>query len=134
MSFSNYTEDMLLKALFYQIVYSPPDMYVALWIGNPEEDGLGGTEVSAVGGSGYARVNAYGPSWALASGGIVTNALPITFAEAIVDWGAVTHFAIFDALTAGNMILYGMLTISPLPIVMGSIPRFAPDTLVVQLD
>lgn len=131
MSLSNYMEDMLLDALFWKLIFEAPDKYVALWIGDPGEGGISGSEVT---GTGYERVNAFGPTWSMSSSGIVTNLLPVTFPEAIGDWGDLTHFAIWDDSLGGNMILYGPLAISPTTIVAGSIPRFAAGTLVIQLD
>ena len=34
----------------------------------------------------------------------------IAFNAATGDWGLITHFALFDAATAGNMLAHGTLT------------------------
>jgi hypothetical protein len=36
----------------------------------------------------------------------------LSFSASGGSWGTITHFAIFDALTSGNMLFYGALTAS----------------------
>jgi hypothetical protein len=40
----------------------------------------------------------------------VSNAAQLAFPEATGAWGSLTHFAVFDAATAGNIVFYGALT------------------------
>jgi hypothetical protein len=47
-----------------------------------------------------------------ATSGQSTNGGAITFGPATADWGTVTHTAVLDASTAGNMLLYGPLSSS----------------------
>lgn len=135
MSFSNYSERALLNHLFSHgnalLTFDPPDIYVGLWVGNPGEDGASGAEVS---GDGYVRVAE--TSWSIATGTptIVYNAAETTFPVATGHWGEVTHFVLFDAITGGNMLLYGPLTDAPLEIIPGSVPRFDIGSLIVRLD
>ncbi len=75
-------------------------------------DAGGGTEVSA---GGYARVavsKAAGSWSAPAAAGVISNSNVITFGPASANWGTVVSFALFDAATAGNMIVHGALTAS----------------------
>lgn len=76
-------------------------------------DAGGGTEVS---GNAYARdeVTKATGSWGAPSAtGIITNSNEIAFAAATPSgWGTVTHGALWDASTTGNMIMHGALTAS----------------------
>jgi len=46
------------------------------------------------------------------SGGQTSNNAAITFPTPSANWGAVTHFGIYDAASAGNLLFWGALTIS----------------------
>lgn len=71
--------------------------YLALFTDNPTAAGTG-TEAS---GGSYAR---QGITFGAASGGTITNDSAASFT---VDADTYTHYAIFDAVTAGNMLEYG---------------------------
>lgn len=45
----------------------------------------------------------------------ITNQADIQFPEATGSWGTITHFAIYDARTGGNVIAYGALNSSITP-------------------
>jgi hypothetical protein len=84
-------------------------VYVALFTAAPSDAG-GGTEVS---GGSYARV-AVAPAdanWTAPDnvGGHTDNVAAVTFPTPTANWGTVTHFAIFDRLTGGNLLLHGIL-------------------------
>ena len=79
------------------------NQYVALFKGNPES---GGVEVS---GGAYARVAlGWGAANWTRTNSVVTNDNAINFPTPTANWAPagneVTHFAIFDALTNGNML------------------------------
>jgi len=74
-------------------------------------------------GNGYARVATTGASWDAASSGATANAAAIEFPEASGDWGTITHFALFDAITGGNMLAHADLTTAK-PISDGDTLRF----------
>jgi hypothetical protein len=80
--------------------------YVALFTAAPSDSG-GGTEVT---GGSYARKSTAGADWNASSAGSVSNANTITFVTASASWGTVTHFGVFDASTAGNLLFWGALT------------------------
>jgi hypothetical protein len=48
--------------------------------------------------------------WNTASGGSLNNANDIIFPKATGSWGTITHFALFDATTSGNMLAHGALS------------------------
>ena len=110
---SDYLEVEIRKHLFRTGSFTKPAaLYVALFTAAPSDAG-GGTEVT---GGSYARVqrDPLDANWTApdGTGGLTDNAAVITFPTATGSWGTVTHFAIFDAATAGNMLLHGALTVS----------------------
>lgn len=86
---------------------SPANLYVALFLEDPTEAGTG-QEVDA---ASYARREV---AWDLVtdrSDAMQNNAL-LSFPAAVQDWGLVTHWGVYDALTAGNLLYYGRLNLA----------------------
>jgi len=81
---------------------SPTNLYLGLFLSDPEED-ASGTEAS---GGGYARTQV---AWNFLAGRVdaVGNSGLVTFPTATADWGVVTHWAVFDSVTGGNMLYFG---------------------------
>ena len=82
----------------------PTAWYLGLFTAAPGEAG-GGTELS---GNGYARQ----AITFTVSGDTASNNAALEFPTATASWGTITHVAVFDALTTGNMIAYATLTAS----------------------
>lgn len=100
---TNYAEALVLDWLLTNsAVTRPTAWYVALFTAAPGETG-GGTE--STGGS-YARQSATFTR----SGQTVSNAGVLSFAN--MPASTITHFAVFDAVTSGNMLYHGPLTAS----------------------
>lgn len=108
-SFTDYTENLVLNWLLTtNSATRPTAWYVGLFTAAPSDTG-GGTEVS---GSAYAR-KATGTITVSGTATTATNAAAIEFAAASGgNWGTITHAAIFDASTGGNMIAWSALTTS----------------------
>lgn len=106
-SFTDYRENEILDHVFGKRSYTPPAIYVGLSMAYPLDDASGLAEPS---GNGYARVQTSASDWNAASGGSLDNANDITFAQATGNWGIITHFALFDAATGGNMLAHGALS------------------------
>jgi hypothetical protein len=127
---SDYLENKLLDHILGDTSYSAPaTVYVGLYTSGPNDAG-GGTEVS---GNGYARVAVTNntTNWPNASAGSKSNGTAIEFAAASGgSWGTITHFALFDADTAGNILYYGSLTSSK-TISDGDQARFVAGALTV---
>lgn len=126
--FSTYLQQKVLDHIGGNGSYTAPTPYVGLYTAAPTDAG-GGTEVS---GGSYARVNAnalFGP----ASGTSMANDGAVTFPAATASWGTVTHFGVFDASSAGNLLYWGALTTSK-TIGSGDTASFAVGTLTVSLD
>jgi hypothetical protein len=119
---SDYLENKLVDQLFRgQTAPTTTTLYVGLLTAAPSDSG-GGTEVS---GGSYARVAVTSSlaNWAgtqaaastvasSGTGGQTSNNAAITFTTPTATWGTVTHFGIYDASTAGNLLFWGALTIS----------------------
>ena len=82
----------------------PTTWYLGLFTAAPGEAG-GGTELS---GNAYARQ----AITFTVSGDTASNNAALEFPTATASWGTITHVAVFDALTTGNMIAYATLTAS----------------------
>lgn len=129
-SFSNYWENKLLDYIFGKAGLTAPVIYLGLLTAEPDEDGTGLAEPS---GNAYQRVQTSASDWNVSAGGSLDNSGDIIFPMATGNWGTVTHFALFDAATGGNMLAYG--TLSPAKVVgSGAIAKFAASDLVVNLD
>lgn len=114
---------------------TPTNFYAALYTANPGPANASGTEVT---GGSYAR-QAIAPAsgWsALGTSGTATtisNANSIPYPTATAGWGTVTGWAVYDAATAGNEILYGALTASQV-VSSGNTPSFAAGQIAAQID
>ena len=128
--FSNYWENKILDHIFGKGSYTPPTIYVGLSTADPTDEGSGLAEPS---GNGYARVQTSASDWNAASNGSLDNASNITFAQATGIWGTITHFALFDTATAGNMLAYGALSQSK-AIGVSDTARFEAGDLQISLD
>jgi hypothetical protein len=106
-SFTDYTENLVLNWLFTtNSATRPTAWFVGLFTAAPSDTG-GGTEVS---GSGYAR-KATGTITVSGTATTATNSAAIEFDPASGgNWGNITHAAIFDAATGGNMLAWAQLT------------------------
>jgi hypothetical protein len=141
---SNYAENKIIDQLFRGQAFTfPTTLYVGLYTAAPSETG-GGTEVS---GGSYARVavTANMTNWAgtqaagsttASSGtsGTTSNNIAVTFPAPTASWGVITSVGIFDAATAGNMLIYGNLTISKTVNNGDSAPTFQASALAFQID
>jgi len=127
-SFSNFLENELLDHLFAGGTYATPSKYIALSTADPTEDGSGLAEPE---GGSYARVQV--TAWDAAASGATANTNEISFPQATGSWGTITHFAIMDALTAGNMLAHGALSAQKV-VGDGDTVKFAAGDLDVTLD
>lgn len=105
-SMSDYLENKVIDHVNGTAAYtSPSTVYVALFT-SPTSDSGGGTEVS---GGSYARQSiTFGP----ASSGTAVSNVNIVFPKATAAWGVITHAAIMDAASGGNMLFHGPLNSS----------------------
>jgi hypothetical protein len=129
-SFADYWENEVLDHLFGKGSYTSPTIYVGLSTADPADDTSGLAEPS---GNSYARVVTTGADWNTASDGTIDNANDIIFPQASGSWGTLTHFALFDAASGGNMLAHGSLNVSK-SISSGDTAKFTASDLNVSLD
>jgi hypothetical protein len=129
MSFSNNAETLVLNWILDPLSSPtrPSATYLALFTSDPAED-ASGTEVSTSG-TAYARQTVA----MTVSGNTASNSGAVEFPTATASYGTVTHVAIFDAVTGGNMIAYAALTTSK-AIDTGDVLRVPAGDLDVTLD
>jgi hypothetical protein len=141
---SDYIENKIVDWLMRAQAFSPPaTLYVGLLTAAPSDSG-GGTEVS---GGSYARVSVSSSlaNWAgtqaagsttasTGTGATTSNNSPITFPAPTANWGTVTHFAIYDASSAGNLLWWASLTQSKTVNSGDAAPSFAAGALTLQID
>ena len=121
----------------------PATTYVALLTAAPSDAG-GGTEVT---GGSYARVaitsalanwaGTQGAGSTVASsgtGGTTSNNGAVTFPAPTANWGVVTHIGIYDAATAGNLLIWSALTTAKTINNGDAAPSFAAGALTFQSD
>ena len=129
MPLSTYAANKLLDHITGDTDYNVPTVYVGLSTANPGKTASGLAEPS---GGSYAR-KAVAGLWSAAASGSKTNDTEIPFDLATGSWGTITYFALFDALTEGNMLWYGALTQSKI-VVSGDTPKFDIGNFVLNLD
>lgn len=126
--FSDYLEAKILNWLRGTAFGSAPStVYVGLFSNNPNDDNSG-TEVTTTIRPG-GRVAA---TFAAPSGGAMSNDAEVDFGTA-AGGATVTHFAIFDASSAGNQLMNGALSASQ-NISAGNDVSFAIGDLDITVD
>lgn len=119
---SDVLENRLVDHIFRaQSFTAPTNLFIGLLTAAPSDAG-GGTEVT---GNNYGRatVACSLANWAgtqsagstvasSGTGGQTSNNNAITFATPSGTWGTVTHFGIYDAVSGGNLLFWGALTIA----------------------
>jgi len=114
---SNYTEDRTLDFWLKansQTSTAPATVYVGLFTSDDSTGATGenleaGTLTNEVSGGSYARKSA---TFGTISNGSVSTSANVTFDTATANWGTITHVAVMDASTTGNVLFYGALDTS----------------------
>lgn len=131
--FSDYLENELLDHVFGAAAFSAPAaIYVSLHTADPGETGAN----ELPGTNGYARVSVTNnaTNFPAATGGAKANGTEIAgFAASGGPWSAVTHFGLWDAVTAGNFLGGGALSASK-TLTDGDTASFAVGDLDITLD
>jgi len=120
----------------------PANVYVGLLTAAPT-DGAAGTEVA---GNAYARVAVASSlaAWAGTQGaasttassgatGTTSNNAVVTFPTPSAGWGVVVAMGLYDAATAGNLLIYSALTLNK-TINQGDAVTFPAASLTFQID
>jgi hypothetical protein len=124
---SNFLETALINAVLRNTSYtSPTTTYLALYTSDPT-DADTGTEIS---GGSYAR---QAITFGAPSNGTSTNSAAVEFPQATADWGVISHVAIRDAVTSGNLLFHTALDASK-TINNGDVFKITTGNLSVQLS
>lgn len=117
---SDFLENRIIDHVLRATAYAAPvNVFIALLTATANDAG-GGTEVT---GGAYARV---GVATGLATfkstqndslastgtGGVTSNSAVVTFPTPTAGWLTATHWAVYDALTGGNLLVQAPLTIA----------------------
>ena len=110
---SNYLENKLLDHTLTGTAFTQPAArYLALFNNtstNKATNLEAGTLTDETSTSGTAYIRKVVTFAAASSGTSATNAT-VTFDAATANWGTITHIAIMDAVSAGNVLFYGAVT------------------------
>jgi hypothetical protein len=121
---SNYLENKVLDHILGTTSYTMPTVYLALYTVAPT-DSTSGTEVS---GGSYERKAV---SFNASSSGTATNSANVDFTG--MPTATVVAVAVCDALTSGNILVYGSLT-SSRSVTSGDTLRIASGDLSISLN
>ncbi len=116
-SITDFLENELLDHIFNAAYTPPTTVYLALSTTTIDDTG---NETEPIG-NGYARKAI---TFDAAAARLLNQAATVTFDQASGSWGTITDWAIFDALTVGNMMAYGVLSASK-AVVDGNTPSVA---------
>jgi len=138
-AFSDYLENEILDHVLNNgraLTYTPPTtLYIALFTSSGGlENNTEGSQTEVSGGA-YARQSLNGSTnyFTVAASGATSNYDDIEFPVATDDWGTITHVAVMDALTSGNVLIWGALTSSKI-IENGDQFKFTAGNLDITLD
>lgn len=123
---SDYAENKTLELLVGKTAFATPTTRIALFTAAPTDAG-GGTEFT-----GLARKTTAGADWTTAASGSISNATLLDMGIVSVA-GTVTHAALFDAVSAGNMLYWAPLAASR-AFLVGDAARFPIGSVVLTED
>jgi hypothetical protein len=143
-SMSNYLENKLIDFLLRGVSFSPSStLYVALCTSAPNDTSTG-ANIAEISGGNYARqslssnttnwstTNGDNASTSSGTGGSSSNSVEIKWTA--VTWsGTVTHVAICDSLTGGNLLFYNALSANQ-TVASGDSISFGAGNLSLQID
>ena len=112
---SNYLENKVLDHVLTATSYTAPaTRYLALFTntsGSAAANLEAGTLTDEVSASGTAYVRK-AVTFAAASGGTSATNATVTFDAATASWGTITHVAVMDQVSGGNVLFWGAVTTS----------------------
>jgi hypothetical protein len=110
---SNYLEDKVLDHVLNSpgsAYTAPTTLYLGLFTntsGNAATNLEAGTLTDEVSGGSYARKAV---TFGASSSGTCATDGTVTFDAATANWGTITHVAVMDAATSGNVLFWGAVT------------------------
>lgn len=107
----------------------PSEYYIGLSSTAPNISG--GNVTEPLSNSGYKRVKLENLSEP--ADGVITNEQAISFDESTANWGTMSHFVIYDALEAGNLLMYDTLS-TPRNVEAATIATIKANSLTLTLS
>lgn len=101
-AFENKVLDHILKGTS---LAQPTNIYIELSTADPGESG---GAIAPPSGNNYARAQCN--TWNTAASRATANTNQVNFPQASGSWGTISHWALYDAITGGNLIAYGAFT------------------------
>lgn len=131
---TTYGATFVLNTLFGKRATPPDSFYIALLTQAPGEQADGTTLSEPDPNAGYARMLLANDalSWGQAVDGVVTSTASVFFPLATANWVPVSHYALCDSLTGGNVYLYGSFTV-PRRVMVGDQCRIPAQLLAVSV-
>ncbi len=138
--FSNYSEANIIETTLRGAAFPvPAATYLALFTADPTDANVSANEVQTSAWPAYTRQDAAGggliaTGWTAPADGVTSNARVITFAA---NNGAssvtVTHMAVYDASTGGNMLYHAPL-VSSKTLLVGDVISFGISAITVTVS
>jgi len=130
---SNYLENKVLDHVLTATSYTAPTTrFLGLFTntsGSAATNLEAGTLTDEVNGGAYARKAV---TFAAANAGTSASNATVTFDTASANWGTITHIAVMDALTGGNVLFWGAVT-TPKTIETGDTFQVSSGNLTISL-
>lgn len=108
-AFSDYLENKLIETTLRGGTYTGGGVFIALFTANPTDAGTGAEVVD----SGYVRQRAHASvvsdGFTVPANGVTSNARNLQFPAIVDAQTVVTHWGVFDAQTAGNLLYHAPL-------------------------
>lgn len=131
MPLSNAYRAKIVDQTLRNTAYTPPAVvYVALFTADPTADCITANEVQVAAHAWYVRQSMAFAAQAVS--GVTSNSAVVTFPVVTGTDTVCTHYALFDASTAGTMISYGALSATK-TYSAGDVPSFLAGQLVITL-
>lgn len=138
--FSDYLEEKIIETtLRGAVMPAPSNIYIALFTADPSDANTTANEVQVANWPAYARQSAaqggaIATGWTAASNGVSSNAKIVSFpANNGASPVAVTHLALYDALSGGNMLYHAPL-VSSKTLQVGDVLSFGIGALTVTVQ
>jgi hypothetical protein len=107
---SDYLENKLLNHTLRNTAYTQPSgLYLALFTASTGLETNSPSAEISTSGTAYGRTSI---AFDVATTGTTQNTGAVTFSPATSNWGTVTHIAVMDASTSGNVLFHGAVTTS----------------------
>lgn len=128
---TNYMAHKIIDHMLRGQAFTPPStVYLALFASPSEEDLTAGTLTDELSGGGYIRKAV---SLSAAAGRITTNTANVNFDNATLDWSPITHVALADSVSGGNLLLWGALPFT-LNVDIGQILNFPVENIGLEIE